>query len=245
MVFRRFILIVKKNCQRIIKAHYESYFKTKGGIMKLVTLILLFSLCILGCETEYYKLDISISGNGTYKITPQKSEYEEGESVTITAFADSGWKFRRWEGSTLAIKSNPLSLVMDGHKNLRVVFGIPVTPNLTGIWESEQYLINFEIEQLDEFEKDLEGKMNVILNDGSKIVYNVTGFNNSPQVKMTCTKSGYYDISYNGASVNDNRIIGALTEAGDQYTCHLNRVTDSPVNRERIPLAVNKIQIKP
>lgn len=202
----------------------------------------IIGLLLLGCESEYYKLNVSVSGEGTYEIVPEKTEYEEGESVTISAISDSGWKFRRWEGSTLSSKTNPLVLVMDGKKEIRVVFGIPVEPDLTGKWESEQYELSFELEQPDPFEKAIKGKMNIKLKNGSTIVYNVTGSNNSPQVKMTCTRSGYYDINYNGASVNNNRIIGSLTEAGIQYSCHLNRVTDSLANGDRKLLAVNKIQ---
>jgi hypothetical protein len=124
--------------------------------MKLVIAIIFLALCILACETEYYKLDVSISGDGTYETVPNKTEYEEGESVTITAFSDSGWRFRRWEGSTLSSRTNPLKLVMDGKKEIRVVFGIPIEPDLTGQWECEEYLITFEISQPDPFEQDLK-----------------------------------------------------------------------------------------
>ena len=210
--------------------------------MKLVSAIIFLALCILGCETEYYKLDVSTSGNGVYEITPEKSEYEEGESVTIAAFADSGWKFRRWDGSTLSSKSNPLSLVMDGHKNIRLVFGIPVEPDLTGTWESEQWLITFEIEQPDLFEKDLKGKMIVQTIYNTTLVYDVLGINRNPRIDMNCTKSGYYEIVFYGQLVNSNRIDGSLREAGEYYDCDLVRVNDSPSSREKQPFVVHQIQ---
>lgn len=209
--------------------------------MKALIVALGISIFLFGCETEYYKLSVSVSGNGNYQAVPEKAEYEEGETVTITAYADSGWRFRRWEGSTLSSKTNPLKIVMDGKKDIRVVFGIPVEPDLTGQWECYFYLITFNIEQPDPFEKNLKGNLNIKLNDGSTVVYNVTGSNNSPQVVMTCTRTGYYNITYNGTLVNDNRITGYLTEAGVQYSCNLNRVTDSPLNGERIPFSVHKI----
>ena len=209
--------------------------------MKLVIAIIFLALCILGCETEYYKLEVSTSGNGVYEITPQKSEYEEGESVTIAAFADTGWKFRRWEGSTLSSRTNPLKLVMDGKKEIRVVFGIPIEPDLTGQWECEEYLITFEISQPDPFEQDLNGKMTVQTIYNTTLIYDVLGFNRNPQIDMNCTKSGYYEVVYEGVLANSNRINGSLREAGDYYECDLIRVTDAPLNKKRLPFAVNKI----
>ena len=210
--------------------------------MKLVTSFLILAICILGCEPEYYKLDVSTSGQGTFEITPQKNEYEDGETVVITAFADSGYKFRRWEGSTLSSKSNPISLVMDGHKNIRVVFGIPVEPDLTGTWESEQYLITFEIVQPDLFEKNLNGRMIVQTIYNTTLIYDVVGFNRSPQIDMNCNKQGYYEVKFSGMIENINRINGNLTEAGTGYDCDLIRVTDSPSSNKKQPFAVHKIQ---
>lgn len=211
--------------------------------MKLLLLLLAcLSLSLISCEPERYKLTVSISGNGAYKIVPEKNEYEEGETVTITAIADSGWRFRRWEGSTLSSKSNPLTLVMDGKKDIRVVFGIPIEPDLTDTWEGEQYLVTFEIEQPDPCEKDLKGKMIVTLNGGSKLIYNVTGSNNNPQIRMTCTKSGYYDVYYNGTLINNNYINGYFVENGATLDCDLLRATESPLPKNRLPLAVNKIK---
>jgi hypothetical protein len=209
--------------------------------MKLVSSILFLALCILGCEREYYRLNVSIAGNGTYEITSQKNEYEEGETVTLTAIADLGWKFRRWDGSTLSSKSNPLSLVMDGHKNIQLVFDKPIEPDLTGIWLSKQWAIAFDIEQPDQFE-ELRGKMTILLSNGLTLVYNITGLNNSPQVRMTCSKSGYYEIYFNGMVENDNLINGRLIEEGLAIDCDLQRYTDSPLSVERLPFEFKKLK---
>lgn len=210
--------------------------------MKFVLSLAGIIFFILGCEPEYYQLDVSTSGHGTFEITPQKNEYEDGETVLINAIADSGYKFRRWEGSTLSSKSNPLSLVMDGHKNIRVVFGVPVEPDLSGTWESELYPITFEIKQPDPFEKELTGKMIVEETIYGTLVYNIVGFNRSPQVDMNCTKQGFYEVRFSGMIESYNRINGNLTEAGYHLDCDLIRVTDTPLPKKKLPFVFNKIQ---
>ena len=98
--------------------------------MKGMLLLILIGLFLNCCSEEpsssdeFYKLTISVLGRGSYDVFPDKSEYTNGESVTITAYADSGWKFRRWEGNILS-NVNPLQLNMNEDKTIRVVFGIP------------------------------------------------------------------------------------------------------------------------
>jgi len=210
--------------------------------MKKVFIIVIVGLLALGCETEYYKLSVFVDGNGTYKIEPEKNEYEDGETVTISAFPDSGWKFRRWDGNTQSTKTNPLKLVMDGKKEITTVFGIPIEPNLTDTWEGEQYVITFNIKQPDEFEPDLNGSLTITTISGSKLDYSVTGNNNSPFVQMTCKKSGYYDVRYTGSIENENYIEGYFTEAGVHYDCNLIRTTEVPFNKERIEFVPTKIK---
>ena len=206
--------------------------------MKKILIIVTISLIMLACETEYYKLSVAVDGSGTYKVEPEKSEYEEGETVTITATPDSGWKFRRWDGSTLSNKTNPLKLVMDGKKDITTVFGIPIEPDLSGIWEGEEYVITFNIKQQDEFEKDITGSLTITTISGSKLVYTVQGVNNSPFVQMTCKKTGYYDVRYTGSIVSADYIEGYFTETGVHYDCNLIRGSNLQLQKERIPFPV-------
>ena len=210
--------------------------------MKKVFIIVIVGLLALGCETEYYKLSVFVDGNGTYKIEPEKNEYEDGETVTISAFPDSGWKFRRWDGNTQSTKTNPLKLVMDGKKEITTVFGIPIEPNLTGTWEAEQYLITFNINQQDEFEQDLNGSMELIDIYVGKLDYSVQGINDSPFVQMTCKRSGYYDIRYTGNIVDENYIEGYFTQSGERDNCNLIRTTVAPLTKERIAFIPTKIK---
>ena len=208
--------------------------------MKKILAIFISCVILIGCQTEYYKLLVSVSGNGSYNVSPEKNEYEDGETVTITAIPDSGWKFRKWEGSTLSTSNNPLQLVMDGKKDIRTIFAIPVEPNLSGTWESQQYLITFELQQIDPFETDLKGTMRVKTTLGTTLSYSISGDNLNPQVKMQCKKSGYYDVYFNGIFVDDNFIDGYLIEAGATYDCDIVRITGSSLTKDRSPLSIGR-----
>jgi hypothetical protein len=209
--------------------------------MKSFFVLLLTILLVWGCEPENYKLNVTVEGQGSFEVYPNKSEYEEGETVTLTATADTGWEFRRWDGSLFTSKENPMKLNMDSEKSVRLIFDIPIEPNLTGTWESLQYLITFTINQPDPFEKEIEGRMKVITIYGNTLSYEVAGQNLSPDVKMKCTRNGYYDVYFNGTFTNENSIDGRLVEAGTVYDCDLVRMTNSPQLKNRIPLAIKKI----
>ena len=209
--------------------------------MKNILAIIVLNIFLLGCQTDYYKLSVYVNGNGMYKVSPEKNEYEDGETVTLTAIPDSGWKFRRWDGSTLSTKTNPFKLVMDGRKEITTVFGIPIEPNLTGNWDGDRLPITLVIKQPDEFEQNLIGHL-VITLSGDEYIYDITGINNTPSVQLSCKKSGYYEIRYTGNVINDNRIEGYFTEAGDHYDCSLFRLTSSPIHKEKIPHLVKEVE---
>lgn len=66
-------------------------------------------------------LTVKKAGSGTYEITPPKEEYQNGESVTITARPVDGWKFVKWDGDVRGTE-NPLTLTMDWSKTITAVF---------------------------------------------------------------------------------------------------------------------------
>lgn len=60
-------------------------------------------------------------GFGTVAIDPQKPFYLHGEQVTLTATANPGSTFSGWSGSASG-STNPLTVVMDGNKNINANF---------------------------------------------------------------------------------------------------------------------------
>jgi hypothetical protein len=205
--------------------------------MKIIFCLTIVGLLFISCSEdsnspdEYYKLTLSVFGEGLYEVFPVKDEYKNGESVTITATADTGWKFRKWEGNVTS-NANPLQLTMNENKSIQVVFDIPFEPDITGNWESVQYTVDFEIEQPDIFDSTLTGKFFIHL-QGATYEYSVSGYNCPPQVRMFCNRQGYYQIEYIGEWANITLINGEIIEAGYHYECDLVKTTDHPMSGNR------------
>jgi uncharacterized repeat protein (TIGR02543 family) len=66
-----------------------------------------------------YSLTITFSDGGT--VTPESGLYIENESVELLATPDSSYVFVNWTGS-ITSTDNPLSVKMDGDKNLKANF---------------------------------------------------------------------------------------------------------------------------
>jgi|GEM_PF-4515448 len=66
-----------------------------------------------------YELTTGVTGNGSISKNPNKTMFYEGESVTLTANPDNGWKFTGWsDGAT----DNPITIVMDSAKSVSANF---------------------------------------------------------------------------------------------------------------------------
>ncbi|MCD6221880.1 hypothetical protein J7K25_06965, partial [bacterium] len=69
-----------------------------------------------------YTLTTSISpaGSGTVTKNPDKTEYEEGEEVQLTATPNQGYRFKNWSGDVPAghENDNPISITMNSDKNI-------------------------------------------------------------------------------------------------------------------------------
>ena len=50
-------------------------------------------------DAQGYGLGINLSGQGSVSVEPDQEAYACGESVTVTATADSGWAFTGWSGA--------------------------------------------------------------------------------------------------------------------------------------------------
>ncbi len=68
-----------------------------------------------------YILNTSVSGSGNVSKNPDKSEYNQNESVTLTATPSSGWQFINWSGD-LSGSTNPVSITMNSDKSVTAAF---------------------------------------------------------------------------------------------------------------------------
>jgi uncharacterized repeat protein (TIGR02543 family) len=68
-----------------------------------------------------HSLTLNVSGNGQVTADPDKNNYNDGESINLTATPDAGWTFDGWSGD-LSGSTNPAVLIMDDDKNVTVTF---------------------------------------------------------------------------------------------------------------------------
>jgi plastocyanin len=68
-----------------------------------------------------YTLTVSVVGNGSVTVDPQKATYDPGEVVTLTAIPDSGWNFSAWSGSVSG-SQNPRTVTMNGNRSVTATF---------------------------------------------------------------------------------------------------------------------------
>jgi uncharacterized repeat protein (TIGR02543 family) len=70
-----------------------------------------------------YTLSANPSGSGTVTRNPNQASYNHGTTVVVTATPGTGWHFLQWTGDASG-STNPLSVLMDGPKDITAVFEI-------------------------------------------------------------------------------------------------------------------------
>ena len=68
-----------------------------------------------------HTLAVAVTGSGTVTKEPDKTSYDYGESVTLTATPSEGWTFSGWSGD-LTGGTNPAILIMNGDKSVTATF---------------------------------------------------------------------------------------------------------------------------
>ncbi len=68
-----------------------------------------------------YALTVNVVGSGTVAKVPDKTGYNQGESVQLTATPAAGWSFAGWSGA-LSGADNPATILMDGAKTVTATF---------------------------------------------------------------------------------------------------------------------------
>lgn len=124
-------------------------------------------------DPEDITLSIDVEGEGTVEVDPEQDSYNEGDEVTLTAVADSGWDFVEWRGD-LAGNENPETIVMDGDKDITALFERPGASAMELIRQpSETAAGNAinpapEVELTDDRDNPIEGvEISVFLNENS------------------------------------------------------------------------------
>jgi surface protein len=95
------------------------------NIIKKVIIGGFVSLFFLGCQPEEikYSLSVSVSPSSSGNVNPSTGEYNSGESVTINVSPNTGYIFDSWSGDWSGSQT-PLTLLMDGDKNITAIFSM-------------------------------------------------------------------------------------------------------------------------
>ena len=73
-------------------------------------------------KEEKYNLSTSVSPSGSGRVSPSGGTYDEGERVTLRAYADDGWDFDHWGGNASGTSSST-RITMNSNKSVTAYFG--------------------------------------------------------------------------------------------------------------------------
>ena len=76
-------------------------------------------------QSEGFTLDLAISGSGSLDWSPRLQRYQDGQPVSLTATAEDGWRFDRWDGAVEG-GDNPVTLTITENSEVTATF-IPTT----------------------------------------------------------------------------------------------------------------------
>ena len=66
-------------------------------------------------------LSVTVHGSGSVSRSPEKTEYNHGENVALTAQPSAGYTFDHWSGD-LSGNTNPVVIIMDGNQSVSAYF---------------------------------------------------------------------------------------------------------------------------
>lgn len=91
-----------------------------------------------------YTLTVNTEGQGTVALDPAGGTYNENTVVTLTATADTGWRFSEWS-SDLSGSDNPTTITMNSDKTVTARFIQTYTMTeyfpLTSSWETDKWTL--------------------------------------------------------------------------------------------------------
>jgi len=87
-----------------------------------------------------YTLTVNKVGSGTVTRDPDKTEYQPGEEVTLTATPASGWEFGGWSGDAGGA-TNPVTITMDADKTVTATFALP---SVLTRYEQNHHLLRYQ-----------------------------------------------------------------------------------------------------
>lgn len=181
---------------------YSRYFLT----------LLILPFFILSCGTDskpVYSLTTTISPAEAGSVSPSSGEFEEGETIQLTASPNQHWVFNRWEGD-LSGTQNPASVTMNSDKDIAAVFVVrdyPLTITVEGDGSVEEQVLQPK----------------------------TTDYPHGTQVQLTAIPDEDWQFTgWSGALFGNENPQTLLIDQAKQVTAHFSEIPDPP----EIPLAL-------
>jgi hypothetical protein len=92
-----------------------------SGLIAVDSIVMNGDKNVTAAFTRQFALTINTFGAGTVNINPPQGIYDSTSVVSLTAVADSGYKFNGWSGDFISA-ANPDSILMDSDKTITATF---------------------------------------------------------------------------------------------------------------------------
>lgn len=124
-------------------------------------------------QVAEYTVDISVDGDGSYSISPDKESYSFGEQIEIAVNPGEGWNFVHWDGN-LEGTENPISLSIEEDVSVTAVLdnspfaggdGSEMYPYQISSFQQLQQIHDFTFSNFIQI-KNIDANESKYLNDG-------------------------------------------------------------------------------
>lgn len=114
--------------------------------------LLAFQACNINSGTRQYRVNVEVSPSGSGTVSPSAdSTYNAGDPVTLSARADTGYAFSKWEGD-VDTAGNPLTLTLNRDYSLTALFvkqNYPLVVNTEGGGQVHQQVLEADTSRYD------------------------------------------------------------------------------------------------
>ena len=87
-------------------------------------------------------------------------------------------------------------------------------PTMSGSWLGAESGLTLKLTLHEDSDGNITGSGTMIGNNGESIACDVTGTNAYPNVTLTLSSTGYYDVNFTGKFVDDDTVDGELNGSG-------------------------------
>lgn len=186
----------------------------------------------VGLYNPGLRLSIETIGRGTVNRDPDRTIFDEGETVTLTAQPQPGYVFSRWNGSGLSGAENPVTVTMDEDKAITALFTRGTEDGnlvLNGDFNSDstEWMLNV-------WDGTATG---VVVNGEYRIVIDSTGTNAHDiqlvQPGIYLEKGKTYEVKFDAFAASERSLEVNVEMADDPWTSYLPQLQHFDLNSSR------------